>query len=152
MLHHFEDTHSGVLWVLMSEGSGRFQKGRVQGSCFLSILPRGVVGQPGWRLFSSTAAHTVANLSAYDLNPDSLIPFPMEISLFLPNQNTHRHLPQQLNLGEFVSSVIKIKIWTVPFCLIWLSYVHVGKQNCYHSFVFNKSDGVLDTIFDGVKI
>ena len=94
----------------MSEGSSRFQKGPVQGSCFLSILPRGVVGQPGWRLFSSTAAHTVVNPSAYDLNLDSLIPFPVEISLFIPNQNTHRHLPQQLNLGEFVSSVIKIKI------------------------------------------
>ena len=80
------------------------------------------------------------------------LPFHVAISLFIPNQNTHRHLPQQLNLGQFVSSVLEIKIRTVHFCLTWFSYVHVGKQNCYHSFVFNKSDGVLETIFDGVKI
>lgn len=83
----------------MSEGSGRFQKGRVQGSCFLSILPRGVVGQPGWRLFSSTAAHAVANPSAYDLKSDSLIPFPVEISLFIPNQNTQTSSPTAESRG-----------------------------------------------------
>ena len=117
----------------MSEGSGRFQKGWVQGSCFLSILPKGVVGQPG-----CSPAQQPIQLLILLLMISAPLPFPVEISLFIPNQNTHRHLPQQLNLGQFVSSVLEIKIWTVPFCLTWLSYVHVGKQNCYHSFVFNK--------------
>lgn len=104
LLYHFEDTQWWCFRHIIARGLQQSREG-LDARILFSKHPAQQCGQSGPAVGCSPTRHPI-HLLILLLMISALLPFPDEISLFVPKQSTHRHLPQQFNLGKFVSNVI----------------------------------------------